>query len=316
MTLLPHQRQYAEAKFRFMIAESSGNEFERLFHRLMELCHADYVPIRTHGNIGDLGADGLALADRCLYACYGPEVGEPGAVRKKFRDDLESAVYQRPEQFDTFVFVHNDHRGVQPVVSGLLAAAKSDYPRLSFAQMGARKLWDKAMRLDLLAMEQLLGGPIPIQEVAYEVGMADVEDLLRHLAERREDLGDTPAPVTNLHKAEYNNLDQASRDTFQWARRYLHFVTDYYHGDISITERDEVAQSFRSYYELLRDQYGNDTEEIVWQLHTWVGGQARSSVARANAVNAVLVYFFDQCDIFEVPPADWQPAASEARASS
>ena len=91
----------------------------------MELCHPDYVAVRTHGGIGDMGCDGLGLHDRTLYACYAPETVDVGKIRTKFRKDLTSAITQRPGQFDNFTFVHNDPRGgIHPVVSVLLVEAQ------------------------------------------------------------------------------------------------------------------------------------------------------------------------------------------------
>lgn len=95
--VLPHQMQYAQSRFRSMIEGSSGNEFEKLFHRVMELRHEDYVPIRTAGSIGDLGGDGLRTVGRRLYACYAPETFNVSEVRGRFRGDLESAITQRPD---------------------------------------------------------------------------------------------------------------------------------------------------------------------------------------------------------------------------
>lgn len=310
--LLPHERQYAEYKFRILLAESSGTEFEKLFHRLMELRYDDYVPVRTHGNMGDLGADGLGLADRRLYACYGPEVGSrPKAVRTKFHKDLASALVQRPEQFDTFVFVHNNQQGVHPVVTGLLSEARGEYPALKFEQMGARKLWYAAMGFDRSPMETLLGTLIPIEEAAYKIGMADIEPLLKHLAALRgasSPLAELPLPT--VHKADFNRLGPRARDDFQRARRFTSLISNYYRGDLDATERDEVADGFRIYYDILVAECEGDPDEILWRMQGFVLGQARTgSVARLDAADAVITYFFDECDIFEIPPDGWTPAA-------
>ncbi|WP_146102126.1 hypothetical protein [Nocardia nova] len=109
--LLPQQRQYAQEKGQRLLETKSGNEFEDLFHRLMELRHDDYISVRTHGYIGDLGTDGLRTGPCRLYACYAPENFDVSEVRRKFRSDLSSAIMRRPNEFGTFVFVHNERRG-------------------------------------------------------------------------------------------------------------------------------------------------------------------------------------------------------------
>ena len=306
--MLPHQLQYAQFKFRQLVTESTGTKFEDLFHRMMELCDGNYAPIRTSGNLGDQGADGLGLAGRELYACYGPDVANPSKIKSKFRKDLNSALRQRPGQFDTFVFVHNDLRGIHPIVGTLLGEAGQAHPNIGFQQMGARKMWHKAMRLDLVAMEDLLGETIPVELVVYSIGMAEVEPLLAHLAEQRQSAMDQPIPTPSPYKADFNKLGTRFKEMLQRGRRYQHLIDSYYRGVIDKTERDEVAAGFRAYYELLRVEHGNDFDEIFWQLQGYVCGQARPTLVVEEAAEAVLSYFFDLCDIFEIPPQGWAPA--------
>lgn len=307
--MLPHQMQYAHSKFRSMIETSSGNEFERFFHRLMELRHDDYVPIRTHGNIGDLGGDGLQTKSRKLYACYAPESFDVSEVRTKFHGDVASAIIHRPEQFDTFVFVHNDQRGgVHPVVSGILAGAGTTYPRIVFQQMGPQKLWFEAIYLDRPQMETLLGETIPVEHVVYGIGLADIEPLLKHLAEHRQRdaaVGSVPLPTT--HKVDFNQLSRHARDLLQAGRPYGYLVDQYYRALLDLRERDEAAAGFRAYYLRMHDEHGDDSDEILWQMQSYVLGQALPRTDRYEAAKAVLAYFFDECDIFEVPPPGWQP---------
>jgi hypothetical protein len=311
--MLPHQMQYAHSKFRSMIETSAGNEFEKLFHRLMELRHDDYVPIRTHGNIGDLGGDGLQTMSRRLYACYAPESFDVSEVRKKFFGDVESAIVQRPEQFDTFVFVHNDQRGgIHPVVSGLLTGAQDTFPRLVFQQMGPQKLWYEAVYLDRPRMEVLLGEKIPVEQVVYSIGLADIEPLLKHLAEHRKrdaPVGSVPLPTT--HKVDFNRLSDYARDLLQAGRPYGYLVDQYYRDLLDLRERDEAAAGFRAYYLRMHHEHGDNSDEILWQMQRYVLGQEAPRWDRDEATKAVLAYFFDECDIFEVPPPGWRPAEAE-----
>ncbi|RAY13787.1 hypothetical protein DPM19_19235 [Actinomadura craniellae] len=305
--MLPHQRQYAQGMFRALVDESSGNEFEKLVHRLMELCHPGYVPIRTHGDIGDLGGDGLCTCHGHLYACYAPETFQVSKVRDKFFGDLESALIQRPEQFDAFVFVHNDQRGIHPVVAGLISEAQRRLPKTQLRQMGPRKLWNEALILDLPRMEQLLGQPIPVSEVRYAVGMADIEPLLKHLADNRpRHVRPADIPLPSTMKADYNRLSPRSQQVFREARPYVYQVEEYYRGLINHTEQDEVAAGFTAYYCQMREEYGDQPDEILWQLEGYVLGQAHARWERADAARVVVTFFFDQCDIFEVPPPGWR----------
>src|SRR5690606_63084 len=130
------QRAYARVKFLELMAELHENEFEDFFHRLMCSRYPDFLDVRTAGRHGDMSADGLGLRSRKLYACYAPQTVDPYEIRRKFDKDLSGALAKRSGEFDTFVFVHNDHRGVHPKVSSLLASAAANHPDLKFEQMG------------------------------------------------------------------------------------------------------------------------------------------------------------------------------------
>ncbi|MQY18072.1 ABC-three component system protein [Nocardia macrotermitis] len=307
--LLPQQRQYAQEKLRCLLETKSGAEFENLFHQLMELRHGDYMQVRTHGQLGDLGADGLRTGVRRLYACYAPETFDIGKVRAKFHSDVSSAIMHRPEQFDTFVFVHNDRRGgIHPVVSSLLVNAHTDFPDITFQQMGPNKLWIEAAYLDRVQMEHLIGEAIPINPVVYAIGLADIEPLLTHLAEnRRPDAIVGSIPIPTVYKVDFNKLSQDARETLQSGRPYSYLVDEYYRGLLDPRERDEAAAAFRAYYHAMRSMHGDDTDEILWEMEGYVLGQERPRPSRGAAAKAVLAYFFDECDIFDVPPPGWRP---------
>ncbi len=119
------QRMYAYVKFMEKLAELHGEAFEGFFHDVMCARYPDFLDVRTHGNLGDQGSDGLSLHGGKLYACYAPATFDVAKVRKKFHDDLDSARRQRPGQFSTFVFVHNDLRGIHPEVATMLAEART-----------------------------------------------------------------------------------------------------------------------------------------------------------------------------------------------
>jgi hypothetical protein len=309
--MLQHQRQWAQLQFRALLADSTDTKFEDLFHHLMELCHPSYVPVRTHGNLGDQGCDGLGLSDRKLYACYGPETVTPTKVRQKFHSDLNKAIAKRPGQFDIFVFVHNDHRGgIHPVVATELALAQASHPDLGFEQMGPRKLWIEAARLDKLAMEQLLNVPeIPVLEVVYGIGMAEIQPLLDHLRSvMHEEIPATvslaPPPGTKLV---YNALGMDCSDAIRAGLKRSYLIDDYYADGLLSLEHDELAAGFKAHYQQVRSENSGSADDVMWEMEGYVLGNQRPRPDLLAAARVVLAHFFERCEIFDVPPDGWQP---------
>jgi hypothetical protein len=298
--------------YRELMASLHGDAFEDFFQRLMSVRYGDFVQVRTHGNLGDLGADGLRLHNGRLYACYAPEVFNATKVGGKFTGDLASAMRQRGGEFKIFVFVYNDVRGLHPEVTRLLAQARLDHPSIGFEPMGPPHLLRKLFDLVRHEIEDLLRAPIQVENLVYGVGLEDLTPLLQHLMEnrRRTDGRAAPREVSEL-KMDYNALSEDDQEMLRLGMRHTHLVEQYYQGVIDVTERDEVAADFNAYYRLMAEEY-QDPDQIVTELQKYVAGNQRGRAGMEIALWVVLAYFFETCDIFQEPPPGWQPFATHA----
>jgi len=301
------QRMYARLRFLNLMAELDESAFEDFFHRVMVTHYPNFLDVRTHGKLGDQGADGLALHSHKLYACYAPQTVKAPAVKAKFTSDLTSALRQREGQFDTFVFVHNDRHGIHPEVTTLLSSADSDYPDLTFEQMGTRRLWQECMGLELALAEDVLNCEIPVKPTVYGVGMDDLKQLLQHLKEMRVEADPLmELPQVREDKLSFNQLPGEARDNLLRGVRHTHLVEAFYAGSIRALEHDEVARGFRIFYEQVRRQYP-DPDDVLWQMEMYVLGNERQRPQVHRAAWVVLAHFFFRCDIFEAPPSGWSP---------
>lgn len=287
-----------------------GEAFEEFFHELMQLAVPGFIPVRTEGSLGDQSADGLTIDSRKLYACYAPQAFDRHKVLNKFDGDLAGAVEKRRDEFDTFVFVHNDLRGVAGTVSSAISAAKRDHTWLSFENLGATGMNALLCRLEEHFVEGLLG-PFPAYEAVTGVGMAELAPLLEHLAENRLR---GPAPdlvaIPPERKLDYNGFSPEMRHTLVWPMSYVRMVEMYYAGRTDPLERDEVARGFRAEY-LTLSELCDDPDGIIDKLIDYIlGNMSPTSKKRTDAL-VVLMYFFGECEIFKIPPPGWQPDVND-----
>ncbi|WP_262700475.1 MULTISPECIES: ABC-three component system protein [Streptomyces] len=301
------QRLYANVKFTQKLSELHGEAFESFFHDVMCARYPDFLDVRTYGKLGDQGSDGLSLYANKLYACYAPYTFDAAGVRKKFRGDLESALTKRPGQFGAFVFVHNDVRGVHPEVATMLVEARTAHPALRFEQMGRRHLWGQLLPLPRETVEDILGCEIPIEELTYGVGPADLAPLLEHLKDRRR----TADPLMSLaevseEKLDFNRILGEERDQLRTGMRYTPLIAEYYAGLYDPLEEDEVAAGFHQEYLVARER-SSDPEEVLLDLQHYIHGNRLHSVRELSAGWVVLAYFFERCHVFENVPEGWSP---------
>nr|WP_184945347.1 ABC-three component system protein [Planomonospora venezuelensis] len=286
--------------------ELHGEGFEDFFHGVMCARDPNFLDVRTAGRLGDQGADGLLLSSKKLYACYAPQTAVSTSIAAKFRDDLTKAIKKRKDEFNTFVFVHNDRRGIHPEVASLIATARNDHPELSFENFGRRHFYTEFCRMERWQVEDFLG-PFPAEPVAVGVVLDDLIPLLDHLAVHRRPLQALPAvPRPPLTKMDYNGFSWDVRHRMTLALPYVNHVEEYYRGRYDPNERDEVAEGFRAHYEMIAETC-DDSDDILWHLERHILGNAsQRSPMELNAL-VVLMYFFGECEIFKVPPVGWVP---------
>jgi hypothetical protein len=302
--VLTQQLLYAKVIFTAQFSELHTNAFQGFFQTLMQYRNPSFLPVRPHGRMGDQGSDGLCVNGHKLYACYAPQSPNDAETTSKFRSDLASALRQRPGQFSTFVFVHNDRLGMHPRIASEIVRARAQHPGITFEQMGKIAIWREFMRLELFEAEDMLGQEIKVEELVYGIGLADLEPLLSHLGRTRGDRQWVLAHAIPQRKIEFNEFGADVREFLIHGLRFVRQVADYYELYKDILVRDETAAAFRERYQELQSA-DLSPDEIFQELFVYVAGNRLPDPATLTSVYTILSYFFQSCDIFEEPPSDF-----------
>ena len=299
--MLPQQRLYAKVIFEARFVELHDNAFQEFFQKLMQYRYPSFLPVVPYGALGDQGSDGLCTEQNKLYACYGPQSPNDQATTSKFKGDLAVAISKRSGQFSTFVFVHNDRRGMHPRISAELMAAKRAHPALAFEQMGKIGFWREFMHLGIQEAEDLLGQEIRVEQLVYGLSLADLEPLLTHLGRTRDRSEWSDAHAIPMHKLEFNSFTPDLQDYIVHGMRFSKQVNDYYEGNYDVLARDETAAAFREKY-LSLNELDLTSDEIFQELLVYVTGNMMPTPALLTSAYTILSYFFQRCHIFEEPP--------------
>ena len=302
--MLTQQRLYAKVVFDAQFAALHTNAFQEYFQKLMQYRYPTFLPVVPYGRLGDQGSDGLSTLEDKLYACYGPESPDDRETSRKFRGDLASAVKNRTGQFSTFVFVHNDRRGMHPRIATEIVGAAHAHPALTFEQMGKVAIWREFMHLGVDEAEDMLGQEIKVEGLVYGLSLADLEPLLTHLGRNRDWNSWSDPRVVPLHKLEFNGLSPDIQDFVIHGMRFAKQVDDYYEGFHDVLAQDEVAAAFKEKYLELRD-LGLIPDEIFQELVVYVIGNMVPTAEVWTSAYTILSYFLEKCHIFEEPPDDY-----------
>lgn len=147
-------------KFRLYLSEKSGingNEFQRWFSEIMQHADSDFVPIKTHGPVGDLFCDGAFFAKDAVFQCYSPKSDNLNKTIKKMQEDFEGAKKEWPSM-KRWIFVYGHAGGsLSAGVMKEIRNFKSANPDLTVEIWGRSCIWDTLKRLPEDIRENLLG---------------------------------------------------------------------------------------------------------------------------------------------------------------
>ena len=113
------------------------------------------------------------------------------------------------------------------------------------------------------------------------------------------ELGKPPSET----KLEKNSLDGESMALLQVGRQRVRLVEEYFEQHHDPALGDKIANAMRVQYQALTDS-GLGSNEVLLELQRFAGWGAGDTTRHDVAVLAVIMYFFDRCDIFEDPDGE------------
>ena len=106
-------REWYELKFSYEFRSKFGTEFQDFFTSIMERGYpADFQKVKPYGNKGDKKCDGYQQSVKRVYQVYAPEKMLVKETNDKIVEDHAGAIAHWKESMTTWVFMHNQWRGV------------------------------------------------------------------------------------------------------------------------------------------------------------------------------------------------------------
>lgn len=297
--------------------QQSGNAFEEYATSALALFHPGFINPEPMGSLGDGGCDGITGDGSIMYACYGsdvfsalstPEKQKSRALTNKLRKDFVRGC----EKWSTFVnwrFVTNakiDMNATKELINLRSSHGPGSARPIQIDFWSAPKdFWFEVVsKLSKDALDQLFPGA----PHARNTDLAELVRLLNLLEDEFIPPDSTLEEIrpVSAEKLDYNTIHPITRLEFSEGR-VVHWRIDRWFGEQGDPDlRDTKAATFRAIFDRAQD-VSTDPAEIIESIYVAVGGSDfRSSKSRANAVYAIVSYFFDACDIFHEPPAGWK----------
>jgi hypothetical protein len=294
-------REWYEIKFSLEFRSKLGTEFQDFFSSIMERRYlSDFQKVKPYGKHGDRKCDGYHGSVKRVYQVYAPEKMNVAETNTKIEEDFRGACDHWKERMSTWVFVHNQWRGIPAdVLKTLLSVDGTN-------GVTVLRWTEPELRNEFFGLtpedQALLLGSAPTARTLAHVQIRDVVDVVNAIAQQEvpppEEIREVAAGKLNA-----NSLSDTVQSMLKLGSRKANLVkklfAEWYDPELG----DRVARTFRSKYESLRDAgiLGDDAFLELWQF---ARNGLQSSMRHEAAVLAVLAFLFEECEIFE-------PATSE-----
>ena len=288
------QRHFYRLKCHVAFLSKKGTEFQDWFVRLAGHSLEGFEAVRPYGRMGDLKSDGWRPSTRTVFQCYAPYEMTEANLNSKIADDYEGAC----EHWDlaTWVFVHNDTRGLPPTTVQLLDDLRSE--DVSIEVWTEPQIHGLADSLGLREQE-IMFGFAPSMAAIRDLSLEDLRGVLDALVQAKPPPGEEPVSPPPLEKIAKNSLSDGVEALLIAGRRKEALVERYLQARVDVTLGERIAEAFRRRYAELKAE-APSPDDIFYGLQLYAGGVGASPNRQAASL-AVLTYFFERCDIFEDP---------------
>lgn len=303
--------EYQQLTLKARLAEVDGDAFETLFGDIAKAAWgADFLRTIPMGSLGDRKCDGFRQSEGAVHQVYGPRYGQANVkdALRKIEEDFTGAHAHWGVQLKKWVFVVGLYAGRVP--SDLIQAINA----LSAALKVPAEIWTRdeiialAKSLPPLARRELFGAAPSRTDMVREVTYANIGRALAAIRhhEAFAPLDPVALPPKVLLKAEFNGISAAAKRFLALGQTSADSVRRYLMDQVDPIEAQRMADGFRDRYKTVVDE-GAEPDTAFGKMLGFAGGGSIDPGREAAAL-AVVAHFFSTCEIFDRPPADWQPA--------
>jgi hypothetical protein len=312
------EKAIARLMFKNKVLMADGQQFENLFVAIMGYARKDFRAIKPQGKIGDRKNDGCEPGIGRYYQVYAPEdaTTKESTSVKKIASDFAglktywSALYSAGIQ--EFFFVLNDrYKGAYPTTHQALSDIQNNHG-LQKADVFACKDLEGVVFAELGDDQlQVVVGFIPDASMIVKVDYSVLTEVVAHILENIPDKA-VPGKLISPEfetKLSFNGLSAAA--PFLMAGSYQANAVETFFNLNSDFARQAVRQSLNDMYIAASQKGFIEISAIGLTAQDQIYFDILSSAMPAfgkgqlaptqKAVQVLLSYFFESCDIFEEP---------------
>jgi hypothetical protein len=322
----PEARALARQLFKCRAILANANAFQDLFWDVMKAKHGQkFATVSPQGRKGDGGNDGYHTVDKHYYQVFAPvdPMDKVTTAVAKLSDDFSKVKSQwggeKGSGLRKYSFVFNDkYQGAPKDIELKLDTLRKTHPGIELSQYCCRDLEADFMSLPAGEWDGVLGGAIPDPSRVMMLDYTVLGEVIRHIlaADVPESAARLDLPPELEQKIKLNDLSEVAAARIQYGALLNGRIERYFEAN-SPFARDELRDRVVGVFEAAKASVARDgppaNESIadrVFLLFRRNLFPRNASVATAIAVDAVVGYYFEACDVFDPHALEDQPGAS------
>ena len=306
----PHERYFARILFRNKVLESKGMEFQRFFVEVMSSANPDFRSPKPHGREGDWKCDGYDSQTGQFYQVYAPEKPSDKVTEAVAKlDDALKGMLEKWSGFmpvKAFFFVFNDEfKGAYPEIEKRLSdlSERFEIPCSLFLSQGLLRVFEG---LNADAKVNCLQCVIPESTTSNTVvSFEALNEVVQHIVALPYKIPKPGKIALNpefLRKIEFNALSQPVAELLKRGAYQVGALDHYFElePDVKVI----LQQRFVALYEESKQKIADDHPEHSDELFFYIFEKACPDEPKeyfGTAVEVLMSYYFECCDIFEPP---------------
>jgi hypothetical protein len=321
------ERSLARRLFMCQCILAHAKAFQDLLWAVMKAKYGiEFEPVCPQGSKGDGGNDGYIPATKHYYQLYSPidPKEKAGVAAKKLATDFVTVKKQwggkSGRGLSIFTFAYNDkYQGIPKDISQQLEALRKKHTAITFYAFSAADLETEFMSLPDTEWDGILGGAVPDPERITGLDYSVLGEVIRHiLACDILDVVSRLEPPPELdEKITMNQLSRSHAVHIQNGWFNIGQLEKYFEANSTYAReelRDHVVAVYEAAKKAIQSGPPEDGTRIVDAVFTVFRRNLfpkNATTAAATAVDAVIGYFFEACDVFDPKPsAKGLPGAS------
>lgn len=312
------ERYLIRIMFKNRIFYSDAQAFEDLFTKIMRYGYPEFRAVKPQGAFGDKKNDGYIIDTGVFYQVYGPEdiAKSIDKAISKLKEDFKGLVEKWSDKvtIKEFCYVVNDkYKGAQVTVhekllelNKVLDELQGEYA-ITTDLMVANRLEDMLFELTEDQIIDVIGSLPPRTTALYDVDYNALNEVIEHIMSipAKNYLDDFYVP--NFEgKIKFNGLSTLIKNRLESASINYGDVETYfeYNGEFL---RNDLRNRFKGLYEESKIQIDDEQPQCSDRRYIYILEKSMPKQATAyiqQAVECLMAYYFESCDIFEAPPKE------------